>query len=349
MSGQMRRPRRLRAGDRIAAVTLSWGGPGAFPHRYAAGKRQLEDTFGMQVVEMPHTLADPDLLAADPAVRVADLHAAFADPDIAGVVSTIGGDDSIRLLPLLDLDLLAANPKVFLGYSDATITQMALRRAGVVSFYGPAVMAGFGENCGLRDYLITGVRRTLFDPPDDGVLVWTENPDGWTVEELDWANPANQQRRRHVRPSTGWRWHGGHVREGPTVVACLEVLDWLRGTAWWPDLDGAVLLVETSEEAPPPDIVARYLRSFALLGDLQRLAGLVLGRPGGADLDPADHTAYDQAVLRVVRTERGLHDLPVVTGVDFGHSDPMWTIPQGVRLRVDPDARQLVFLERGVV
>lgn len=62
---------------------------------------------------------------------------AFTDPDIAGVVSTIGGDDSIRLLPLLDLDLLATKPKVFLGYSDATIIHTTLRRAGVVDFYGP--------------------------------------------------------------------------------------------------------------------------------------------------------------------------------------------------------------------
>lgn len=69
----------------------------------------------------------------------------------------------------------------------------------------------------------------------------------------------------------------------------------------------------------------------------------------GADLDPAVHPDYDDAVLQVVRAEQRLHGLPVVTGVDFGHSDPMWTVPQGVRLRVDPEARQLVFLEAGVV
>jgi muramoyltetrapeptide carboxypeptidase LdcA involved in peptidoglycan recycling len=77
-----------------------------------------------------------------------------------------------------------------------------------------------------------------------------------------------------MHPSTGWRWHGGQVGEGPTVVACLEVLDWLRGTAWWPDLDSAVLLVETSEEAPSPDVVAQFLRSLALRGELQALAAL---------------------------------------------------------------------------
>ncbi len=70
----------------------------------------------------------------------------------------------MRLLPHLDLELLAANPKVFLGYSDSTVTQMALMRAGVVSFYGPAIMAGFAENTGVPDYLVEGVRRTIHAP-----------------------------------------------------------------------------------------------------------------------------------------------------------------------------------------
>lgn len=340
------KPRRLRPGDRLAAVTLSWGGPGTFPHRYEAGKRQLEAEFGVEVVEMPHTLADPATLAAEPGARADDLHRAFADRDIAGVVSTIGGDDSIRLLPHLDLRLIAANPKVFLGYSDTAITQMALRRAGLVSFYGPAVMAGFAENVGLHDYLVEGVRRTLFEP--EAPLAWPQNHEGWTVELLDWADPSNQDRRRSLRPATGWRWHGGIVREGATLAATVEVLDWLRGTEWWPSLDGTVLMIETSEEAPPPDLLTRFFRTLALTGELQRLAGIVLGRPGGAELPVKDHADYDDAVLQVVRKEEKLTELPVVTNVDFGHTDPMWTIPQGVPARIDPAAGRITFLDTAV-
>jgi muramoyltetrapeptide carboxypeptidase LdcA involved in peptidoglycan recycling len=343
----LQKPRRLRAGDRVAAVSLSWGGPGTFPHRYEAGKRQLEAAFGVEVVEMPHTLAGAASLAADPAARADDLHRAFADPDIAGVVSTIGGDDSIRLLPHLDLELLAANPKVFLGYSDSTVTQMALLRAGVVSFYGPAIMAGFGENAGLHGYLLEGVRRTLFEP--EPVLEWPENRDGWTVEHLDWEDPVNQRRARELVPATGWRWHGGVGREGRSVVGCLEVLDLLRGTPWWPSLAGAVLFLETSEEQPPPERVTYLLRTLALTGELRGLAGIVLGRPGGAGLPVEDHVAYDEAVLHVVRGEEGLHELPVVTNVDFGHTDPMWTLPQGTAVRVDPTSRTIVFTEPAVV
>ncbi len=242
LTGELQRPSRLRGGDRIAAVTLSWGGPGEIPHRYEAGKRQLEEAFGVTVVEMPHTLADPEFVADHPQARADDLHQALADPDIAGIVSPIGGDDSIRLLPHLDLELVAANPKVFLGYSDTTVTQMAFLRADVVSFYGPAIMAGFAENGGIHPYLREGVRRMLFEP--EAPLDWPENREGWTVEFVDWLDPSSQNRRRTRRPSSGWRWLGGEPTEGTLVAGCLEAVDWLRGTDWWPDLDGPCSLLK---------------------------------------------------------------------------------------------------------
>jgi muramoyltetrapeptide carboxypeptidase LdcA involved in peptidoglycan recycling len=344
--GGLRKPPRLRAGDRVAAVTLSWGGPGAIPHRYETGKRQLEEAFGVTVIEMPNTLADPEFVAGHPQARADDLHAALADPDIAGIVSTIGGDDSIRLLPLLDLGLISARPKVFLGYSDSTITQMAFLRAGVVSFCGPSIMAGFGETGGLMPYLREGVRRTIFEP--EAPLDWPENRDGWTVERLDWADPANQERRRSLQSSLGRRWLGGRSVEGTLVAGCLEVLDWLRGTPWWPDLGGAVLAVETSEEGLPPEGLERFLRSLAAIGDLDRICGLLVGRPGGPDVRLHDHVRYGEAAVRVIRDEEGLGAVPIVTSLDFGHTDPIWTLPQGVRVRVDPSSERITFLEHGV-
>ena len=344
--GGLRRPPRLRPGDRIAAVTLSWGGPGEVPHRYEAGKRQLEEAFGVSVVEMPHTLADPSFVADHPQARADDLHQALADPGIAGIVSPIGGDDSIRLLPLLDLELIAANPKVFLGYSDTAVTQMAFLRAGVVSFYGPAIMSGFAENGGIHHYLREGVRRMLFEP--ETPLDWPENREGWTTEFVDWLDPSNQERRRTLRPSSGRRWLGGEPAEGILVAGCLEVLDWLRGTEWWPELDGAVLALETSEEGPSPEVVQRFLRSLAAAGDLARLGALLFGRPGGSTLPPDEHERYDEALLRVIRQESSLEAIPVVAGLDFGHTDPIWTLPQGVAVRVDPRSERITFLEPGV-
>lgn len=334
-------PPRLRAGDRLAAITLSWGGPAEFPARYEAGVRQLETQFGVEVREMRHTRSAPDVVAGDPRGRADDLHAAFADSSIAGIVSTIGGDDSIRLLPHLDLELIAAHPKVLVGYSDTTIAHLACLRAGVQTFYGPSIMAGFGESGGMHDYLVDGVRRMLFTRGAPGP--WPPNPDGWTVEFQDWADRSTQQTPRRLQPPTGWRWDApaGRTVEGPLVPACLEVVEGLRGTPWWPDLDGAVLALETSEEGSPPDVVTRFLRSLALTGELHRLAGLLMARPGGID-DPAQHPAYERSVLGVVRDEEHL-DLPVVTNLDFGHTDPMWTLPVGGVVRIDPSDQGITF------
>jgi len=76
----LKKPRHLKPGDRIAVVSPSWGGPGTFPDRHEAGVRQLEQTFGVRVVEMKHTRAAPDFVAAHPELRAADLMAAFAVP-----------------------------------------------------------------------------------------------------------------------------------------------------------------------------------------------------------------------------------------------------------------------------
>jgi muramoyltetrapeptide carboxypeptidase LdcA involved in peptidoglycan recycling len=194
--------------------------------------------------------------------------------------------------------------------------------------------------------MIEGVRQMVCGSTPQ--TVWPENGEGWTVEHLDWADPSLQSRPRSLRPNGGWRWWGGRAATGPIVVGCLEVLDWLRGTSWWPDLDGAVLAIETSEEQPGPEVVARFLRTLAASGELARLSGLLFGRPGEAGLDPTDHQAYDEAIVGVVRGEESLEELPVVTGMDFGHTDPMWTIPIGVPVRIDPDLRRVIFLDAGV-
>jgi hypothetical protein len=97
------------------------------------------------------------------------------------------------------------------------------------------------------------------------------------------------------------------------------------------------------------EIVRRSFRSLALTGDLVKLTAILFGRPGGSALDPAEHGSYDGAILSVVRDEQGLDRIPIVTGMDFGHTDPAWTLPIGVRTRVDPRSRTVRMLEPAIV
>ncbi len=343
------KPKILRPGSRIAAISLSWGGPGTLPHRYEIGKQQFEKEFDVTVIETAHALCDADWLAKNPEARADDLMAAFADETIDGIISTIGGEDSIRTLRYLDLDVIRNNPKVFMGYSDTSISHAACFKAGIVSFYGPSFMAGFAENCGMFPYMVDSVRRTLFSAEPIGVI--PQNQSGWTVEHLPWENLENQSTRRKLSPCTGWRFHQDEgVVEGQLFGGCVEVLDWLRGTDYFSaaDLQGAVLFLETSEDAPPPSFLTEFVRCIAAMGILEGLNGILLGRPGGG-VDPQTFSEYDDALCRTVREEHGLNDMPIVTHMDFGHTDPMFVIPIGMKIRIDSTKQEISIDEAAVI
>lgn len=182
------KPRKLKVGDKIAAVTLSWGGPGAYPYRYLIGKDKIEKTLGLKVVEMKYTLADPDWLYENPKARAEDLMAAFEDKSIKAIISTIGGSDSVRILEYIDLGVIKKNPKTLLGYSDTTITHMACLKAGLMSYYGPSIMSSFGENVEPFAYMIDSVKRTLFSSEPIGPLKCSQE---WTDQYLNWDNRKN--------------------------------------------------------------------------------------------------------------------------------------------------------------
>ncbi len=345
----MIKPKKLQPGDKVASISLSWGGPGTFPHRYEIGKQQLQNEFGLNVVETPHALRDEAWLHKNPQARADDLMQAFADPTVKAIISTIGGDDSIRLFPYLDLNVIRKNPKIYMGYSDATTTHMACFKAGLVSFYGPTIMAEFAENGGILPYVAKSVRKTLFSSAAVGIV---EPANGWTVEMLDWAAPENQSRKRTLTPSGGWKYlQGSGMHRGHLMGGCLDVLEFLRGTDLWPDPSawrGAILFLETSEDAPPPGALKYALRSYASMGILKKLSGILLGRPGG--IVPLNKfKEYDEVLRLVVTEEEGLFELPIVTHMDFGHTDPKFILPYGVEAQIDCEKQQFTILENAVL
>jgi muramoyltetrapeptide carboxypeptidase LdcA involved in peptidoglycan recycling len=342
------KPPRLKRGDRVAVVTPCWGGPSSFPHRYEVGKRQLASLFDFDIVEMPHALANAEWLDLNPKAHADDLMAAFADPSVKAVIASIGGDDSHRLIPHVDLEIVRQNPKVFLGYSDTTVLSFGFLKAGLVSFYGPTIMSGFAENGGPHRHMVRSLEKTLFSPAAPGLV--EPSWEGWTVEYLPWADPENQSRRRTLQPFSGPRLLRGRGKvRGRLIGGCADTLESLQGTAWWPPLEvwkSALLFYETSEDAPSPRLVASWLRNLAGQGILSALGGILFARPGGR-IDPAMHAEYDQELLRTL-DECGLPDLPVISILDFGHTDPIFTLSYGVEAEIDCEKRSLSVVEPAV-
>jgi muramoyltetrapeptide carboxypeptidase LdcA involved in peptidoglycan recycling len=343
------KPPKLNPGDKIATVSLSWGGPSVFPHRYQIGVQQLQQEFDLQVIEMPNALKPADWLSKNPKARADDLMQAFSDSSIKGIFSAIGGEDSIRLLPFIDYDIIHNNPKIFLGYSDTTISHLICYKAGLVSFYGSSIMGEFAENGGIFPYMVQSLRRTLFSSDVIGEV--KPNTEGWTVERVDWGDSENQNIKRKLNPSTGWKFlQGTGIRRGHLIGGCLEVFDWTRGTELFPtNWQDAILFIETSEDAPPPAYVRYTLRAFAALGVLNQLSGILFGRPGGHQVPIEDYEKYDEAILDVVHDELGLIDLPIITHMDFGHTSPIFVLPYGIQAEIDCDNQRFSILENAVI
>ena len=114
----MIKPNALKKGDKIAIVSLSWGGLGdeKLIHKYYIAKERLEKDFGLSVVTMPNALKGSDFVYNHPELRAKDLMNAFRDETIKGIFCAIGGSDSIRLLPYIDYGVIYNNPKIFMGY-----------------------------------------------------------------------------------------------------------------------------------------------------------------------------------------------------------------------------------------
>src|SRR5262249_52340356 len=158
-------------------------------------------------------------------------------------------------------DLIRQHPKVFLGYSDPTVQHLVNRKAGIVSFYGPGVMVDLAENGGIHPFVEEAVRAALFSTEP---FELSASPD-WTEELLNWARPDLQTQRRQWWPNPGWQWlQGEEAVTGELIGGCADVLEIAKGTSIWPDdeaWDGAVFLLETSEEAPAPGVVKHWLRN----------------------------------------------------------------------------------------
>lgn len=343
----MIRPKKLQAGDKVATISLSWGGAAAFPHRYLIGKERLQKEFGLQVVETPHAQKRAEWLYQNPQARAEDLLWAFEDKSIKGVISIIGGEDSIRTLPFIDLKLLQENPKVFMGFSDTTVTHFALFKAGLVSFYGTSLMAGFAENVEMFDYERKSIQKTLFDASPIGVL--PPNQQGWTSELIDWANPENSAVKRTLKESEGWHFlQGSGQVKGKLIGGCLEVLEFLKGTHYWlsrQDWQGKVLFVETSEEMPSPAVFRRIMWNYAAQGIFNQITALLLGRPYANKFT----IEYEQILREIIEKDLGLVQLPIVSRLDFGHTSPALVLPIGVEIEINCDQKQLTIPQGAVV
>ncbi|MFT7588039.1 MAG: muramoyltetrapeptide carboxypeptidase LdcA involved in peptidoglycan recycling [Limisphaerales bacterium] len=345
MSLNLVKPTKLKAGGTAMTVSLSWGAAGSIPWRFKTGVKQFEESFGLKVVPAANSNKPADWIYRNPKARAEDLMQAFSDPEVSLIICNIGGEDSIRILPYIDLDIIRNNPKVFVGFSDSTISHLANLKAGLVSFYGPSLFAGFAENGGIFSYLSESFKQVCFSAEPAGII--SPNLNGWTNERLDWFDESLGNIKRTLNPPISWRFlQDKGIVTGHLIGGCIEVLEFIKGTQWFPEdeiWEGAILFFETSEEKMAPDYFRWMIRNYAASGVLKKINGLLIGRP----YDNVYAAEYEENLIKVIRDEEGL-DFPIVTQMDFGHSEPMMTLPIGVMAEINSENKTIRILESAV-
>ncbi len=302
----------IREGSRIAIVSPA---SAAQPELVEQGRAALE-AFGYHPVIMPHALdRGPLYLAGSAADRAADLHAAFSDPEIDGILCTRGGWGSAEILPLLDPDRIRANPKVFAGYSDHTSLHIYLwNHCRLTTFYAPMVAADWSNP--------SGVDERTWRAALHAESLWSVGPaDG--IRLLRTAGSANSS----VPESS--------VVEGRILGGCLSLLAESLGTPYALNLtEPTILFLEDINTRPYQwDRMISHLR---LAGQLRHVRGILLGDPSSSiQSSPSpDLALLEAACLHALDQSPGEFQGPIAIGLRCGHVDRQnRSIPLGTWVR----------------
>ncbi|MFE9023553.1 LD-carboxypeptidase [Streptomyces sp. NPDC007808] len=332
------RPESARPGagesGRIGLWTPSSPAPHLFPKRMARATAALRAA-GWEPVTAPHTLGSHRMGAAEPAEVAEDLHRLLRDTSVGAVMATTGGYTAMEVLPWIDYGLVRRRNVPVIGYSDVSCVLWAMAAQGVRSLiHGPMAVSEFGHFGGPFPYALDSLRgalrghgTTVLRPPSE----YTDDDPWWDRDD---------ERPLTMRTATPWRVLRHGVAQGRLLAGCLFSVTSLFGTRYWPDVSGRVLFLE--DFGTGPDQLVPLLAQWRLSGQLESVAGVVFARrarPGRAASGWAD---FDDTVLRAFD---GI-DVPIVTDVDFGHTEPMLSLPLGAEVRLDTDPLAITLKER---
>ena len=298
------RPRHLSPGDTLGIISPASAAPD-----WKAVERAIArlEGLGFRIKLAPHVRKRNGFLAGTDRERASDLMRMFTDKKVNAVLCVRGGYGTARLLPKLDYDVIRANPKIFVGFSDITSLHCAfLMRAKLISFHGPMLVSDFAD-ADMPEFTQESFLETLSGERGDVVDGYTGN----TVKTL----------RRGAAC-------------GQLIGGNLALLCTLIGTPWQPSFKGRILFLEDVGESPYR--FDRMLTHLLNAGLLQQLSGIAIGLNADCE-DPKAATAkeYRQTLDDVLRERLLPLKIPVVSGLPFGHVPQNATLPVGIKVMLD--------------
>lgn len=304
----MKKGKRLKPGDTLGIVAPS--GP-CKPEQLEKGRAVLE-AMGFRLKEADNVQQVRGYLAGTDEARAAGVVQMFGDDGVDGVICLKGGYGAPRMVDLVDVDIIRANPKVFVGYSDITTLHLSFnQKAELITFHGPMVTSDLARSPGT--FTLESMAR------------WTMEGEAGTLD-----NPPEYPRAT-LCPGRA---------EGQLVGGNLNLIAYSIGTSWEIDTEGKILFLEEVEEEPYK--IDGMLTQLYNRGKLQQCAGIVLGDWNHCVAEKTDPSLTLEETLNdmLLRLE-----VPVMTGLRAGHCEPKLTLPLGAMVALDADACTLTVLE----
>lgn len=332
-------PKVLKEGDTIALISLSGGraGDDDMLYRYEIGKERLEKIWGVNVVTTPNALAGSKFLYEHPEARGADLMWAMQNKEIKGIICMMGGDDSYRVLPHIDLNIIKNNPKVFMGYSDITSWMAVFAKAGIRAYYGPNLLTPIAQPVELDDYTEEAITKCLFSTKMIGDV-----PPCSEYTEIEWRNVEKNDIKWVY--NTGYKLiQGNGVVRGRIFGGCAGPLRQIMGTEFFPSQDffkDCIVMLEIGLPYRSALSGLHDLRALDAAGMFKYAAGIIIGQLSDEE---------ENVLVKFLKYEAHRVDIPVISNIDFVHRTPMTVIPMGAMAEIDCNRVTFKILEPGVV
>lgn len=318
-SAKLIKARHLRKGDTVALIAPA---SGPFNPGILEFSTEWLSKLGLKYKIGKHVFKSYSDLAGTDEQRLEDLHAAFADTEVDAVLPIRGGNGVCRLLPRLDFDLIAKNPKILIGYSDLTgLINPIHQKCGLVTFHGP--MGGTFYRSSYCHYYF---QKALMSNKPLGLIVDPIPPELWA--------PMYPPPRMVIAE--------GRAR-GPLVGGCMTLIKQLLGTPYELDTEGKILFLEDVSEEPHS--IDRYLTQLLLSGALQKAKAIIVGECFKCEPGESGRLrlALNKSMEKVLRDRLSGLGIPVVYGLRLGHGQDQFTLPIGVMASLEAEKGKVKF------
>lgn len=340
----MIKPHKLNKGDTIATISPAWGcaGSNRVKWKYELGVSRLEE-LGLKVVAAPNSFKGTSFLNANPKARAEDLMWAFENKEVKAIIANIGGNDSVKLLPFLSKQIVIDNPKILCGYSDVMTLHLYCYQLGLSTFYGDNLLTTIAEAKEWNSYSKYWFEKVLFD---NSVI-------GNIPPSKEWSNaPYNHTNPNYVRKyteNTGYKniqgkgvvrgkLFGGHSGLAEYDKTCGIKLEKAH-------FENKIFFFEEIPEFSTEKYIGDFFEWLGGKGYLQALNGIVIGKI----MEDVKFEPLARIIRTIVSDKYGLSEMPIMYGLNFGHTSPICILPYGAEAELDVDNLGFSILESGVL